>query len=360
MSRHRPPAAPHYVVPANGDWSKAIFKERAQNVHVHFSGISESRNLLEEGLPLWKCAGDLRYTIDHSTKRDRCQQNDEWAKRHNVTFLGACRESLGVMVAGYCDPLRSTSFSWAWKHTLPASSNDRRAAELIREQRKQGKRAIAVFSALPIHSWSEPGAAGEGLLDSRTEMSDAWAPPHSALGHWLAGVEQFFHFLKSELQPHACVVWKGNNVGSRSYASNRTTRDGEVAHQQHHASSQGGVNDWMNRVAFALASRYGIATLDMTRLTVAQTESAAWSSRWGDDLAAGKVDLHHWYSGLWRPVMTGLLKLCSDHYGGGWEDYPLVDRDDGARPRASGKSVRESVEFARAQSQFRRSEVRKP
>jgi hypothetical protein len=103
------------------------------------------------------------------------------------------------------------------------------------------------------------------------------------------------------------VVWKGNNVGSRSYAANRTTRGGEAAHQQNHASSQGGVNDWTNRVAFALAARHGLATLDMTRLTVAQTESVAWSSRWGDDLAAGRVDLHHWYTGLWRPVMTGAL-----------------------------------------------------
>ena len=66
---------------------------------------------------------------------------------------------------------------------------------------------------------------------------------------------------------------------------------------RHHASAQGGVNDWMNRMAFALAKRHGIATLDMTPLTVAQTSSDAWSRRWGDELAAGRVDLHHWLIG---------------------------------------------------------------
>ena len=88
------PPTPHYEVPAYGDWSKSLFKERAQNVHVHFAGISESRNLLEEGLPLWKCAGDLRYIMDHSTKRDTCQQDNEWKQGHSATFLAACRESL--------------------------------------------------------------------------------------------------------------------------------------------------------------------------------------------------------------------------------------------------------------------------
>jgi hypothetical protein len=71
------------------------------------------------------------------------------------------------MVAGYCDPLRTTSFSWAWKHTLPASSNDRRAVELIREQRKQGKRAIAVFSALPINAFQEGPARGSSIRERR-------------------------------------------------------------------------------------------------------------------------------------------------------------------------------------------------
>ena len=95
-------------------------------------------------------------------------------------------------------------------------------------------------------------------------------------------------------------------------AINRTTSGDEA---RHHASAQGGVNDWMNRMAFALAKRHGIATLDMTPLTVAQTSSDAWSRRWGDELAAGRVDLHHWYAGLWKPVMTGLLKLCDEHCG---------------------------------------------
>tara|TARA_B110001452_G_scaffold227614_1_gene202617 strand:+ start:204 stop:1163 length:960 start_codon:yes stop_codon:yes gene_type:complete len=302
----------HHALPANGFWSRSFFEQRAQNVHVHFSGVSESRNLLEEGLPLWKCQGGLRYTIERSTNRDLCQRNEEWSERHNGTFLAACREGFGVQEAGGCDPLKTVSISWSWKHGMQPSSNDRRAVELIRERRDR-KRAIAVFSALPMPSWSESTDGATLGYDTREEVSDAWAPPTGAMGHWLDGAEQLFRFLARELRPHACVVWKGNHVGSRDYPVNRTTSGGEARH--HHASSQGGMHDWMNRVAFALARRHGIATLDMTPLTVGQTSSAAWAGRWGERLAEGKVDLHHWYSGLWRPVMTGLLKLCDEHCG---------------------------------------------
>lgn len=315
----------HHDLPANGSWSRSIFEQRARNVHIHFSGISESRNLLEEGLPTWKCQGRLRYMIDQSTNRDTCQRNEEWAKRHNHTFLAACREGFGVQEAGSCDPLKTVSISWAWKYGMHPSSNDRRAVELVRE-RRETKRAIAVFSALPVYSWTYWAESTDGAeldLDTREEVRDAWAPPMGAMGHWLDGAEQLFRFLAKELQPHACVVWKGNHVGSRDYPVNRTTSGGEA--RRHHASSQGGMNNWMNQVAFALARRHGIATLDMTPLTVAQTSSDAWARRWGDELAEGKIDLHHWYSGLWRPVMTSLLKLCDAHCGWLPADAPSVN-----------------------------------
>ena len=308
---------------------------RSRPTHVHVSGFSETRNAVFEGVELWGCprtvnprsghgGSPLRSFLDATTKADSCQKNKQWSVDHNQTFLADCREAIGPMLAPNCNKHGNTSLSvsYAWKSRMAPTHSDEQVAALVRE-RARNHRVVVIYSVLPTNAlkpWGldacacpangEPDSGCMACADDH--VSDAFASPQRWLDRWEAETRRLFSWLRSEMGEHACLVWKGNNIGSRFFAEDTA----------HSASSVGGINDKLNQAAFALAKEYGLVAVDMASLTVRQTQSPnylpVWESRTkverGSISVSHKIDLHHWYDQgeLWQHLVQSALDACHD------------------------------------------------
>lgn len=177
----------------------------ASRVHLHFSGFSETRNMIHTALNVQACGGELsRHLRDagfsHKSRgKDSCQRRQEWTINSNTSFLGMCREGLGLhssdcchAIDGHysfcCTPGASTgklSVSFTWKHALPPRDADKHVAKMLREQHAAGMRVVAVYSVLPFSSLD-----GDGYNANHQpahNFSDAWTPPQAFFGPMAAG-----------------------------------------------------------------------------------------------------------------------------------------------------------------------------
>ena len=306
---------------------------RSQPTHFHLSGFSETRNAVFEGVERWACprtanprsgrgGSPLRDFLDATTKADRCQKHKQWSVDHNLTFLADCREAVGPMLAPNCNKHGNTSLSvsYAWKSRMAPTRSDEQVAALVRE-RARSHRVIVIYSVLPTNALNPWGldacacpAVGEPdsgcVVCTDDHVSDAFTSPQRWLDRWNAETRRLFSWLRSEMGEHACLVWKGNNIGSRFFAEDTA----------HHASSVGGINDQLNQAAFALAKEYGLVSVDMTSLTVRQTLSPSYFPLWesrtrvkrGSINVSHIVDLHHWYDQgeLWQHLVQSALDAC--------------------------------------------------
>ena len=307
---------------------------RGQPTHLHLSGFSETRNAVFEGVERWTCprtanprsgrgGSPLRDFLDATTKADRCQKHKQWSVDHNLTFLADCREAVGPMLAPNCNKHGNTSLSvsYAWKSRMAPTRSDEQVAALVRE-RARSHRVIVIYSVLPTNALNPWGldacacpAVGEPdsgcVVCTDDHVSDAFTSPQRWLDRWDAETRRLFSWLRSEMGEHACLVWKGNNIGSRFFEEDTA----------HHASSVGGINDQLNQAAFALAKEYGLVSVDMTSLTVRQTLSPSYFPLWESRTRVQRgsifnvthiVDLHHWYDQgeLWQHLVQSALDAC--------------------------------------------------
>ena len=306
---------------------------RSQPTHLHLSGFSETRNAVFEGVNLWGCprtvnpksgpgGSPLRTFLDKTTNLDGCQKNKQWSVDRNQTFLADCREAVGPLLGPNCNRYGSTnlSVSYAWKSRMAPSHADEQVTALVRERARK-HRVVVIYSVLPSNAlkpWGLDACACPALGQpdngcvacTDDHVSDAFTPPQRWLDRWNGEMRRLFAWLRSEIGEHACLVWKGNNIGSRFFAEDTA----------HHASSVGGINDQLNKAAFALAQEYGLVPVDMTPVTVKQTRSPGYFRLWearkkakpGSINASRDIDLHHWYDQgeLWQHLVQSALEAC--------------------------------------------------
>lgn len=202
----------------------------ATRVHLHVSGFSESRNMVHSALDIQACGGDLRRHLQEagfshrSRGKDACQRQQQWRVQGNVSFLGTCREGLGLHLAECCQSIDdhynfccmpgertgNLSISYVWKHTLVPREADEEVAKLLRKQYAAGMRVVAVYSALPYNQLEADGYNTN--QQGANNFTDAWTPPQAFFDQWLRDVRTLFRWLRDQLAPYACVIWKGNRA----------------------------------------------------------------------------------------------------------------------------------------------------
>ena len=195
-------------------------------MHLHFSGFSETRNMLRSGAHAWRCRDtkrELRYFLDKTTKNDQCQLKKEWREQHNLTWLNRCRETQIGVLATRCSGNNTISFAWK-SHMAPTAMDERVAEEVRRRSRTQ--HVAVVYSVLSINALSPWGltmadcaplknststsnrtlSPAEQPMCDDSRVSDAWRPSQSWRDVWEADTRRLFGWLRDELGPHACVV----------------------------------------------------------------------------------------------------------------------------------------------------------
>ena len=107
--------------------------------------------------------------------------------------------------------------------------------------------------------------------------------PQEWIDHYVNGTMALFDFYgRKNLPDNVCVVYRGSNVATReagrvpsqvarlgkAYAVNQNRFSLEENEEFFHPSVVGGLSDWLNKLAFALAPQYGIRTIDQTAITL--------------------------------------------------------------------------------------------
>ena len=130
--------------------------------------------------------------------------------------------------------------------------------------------------------------------------------PQEWINHFVNGTMALFDFYgRKNLPDNVCVVFRGSNVASReagrrprvarlnsAYTMNKEDSYLEKNEEYFHPSVVGGLSDWLNKLAFALAPQYGIHAIDQTAITLNR-----------------KPHLHLGYPDIYHGYPDGILSL---------------------------------------------------
>ena len=275
-------------------------------MHLHLSGFSETRALLEYGA--WQDLNCNQTSCVHCDMADDsvCRFDPRWRQQRNTSFLAFCREEqqLRGIYEVPCAPPPTTwpttvTLSYAWKSFVDSVLDDNIEAYLLAKA-KEGP-TLAIFSAGAHHFAQHL----EHTNQHQSHVKDSWVPPQSWMDTWVHGtLRMMARLARLNKQQRVCCVWKTNNVGSRLAVG-----------EWHHPSVEGGAHDYMNRVSVSMARELGVPTVDLTQLTVAMTRNA--SQKEGALTGMSDTDYYHGYNHgiLWQRTRGEVLEACKRTWG---------------------------------------------
>ena len=309
-----PPRPPHRV---EHSATKHAGRRRPTSLgHLHLSGFSESRALIEygvheqPGLHVCRPAECSTCTMldDHE-----CSADLRWRKERNTTFLAVCREERQLRWAAergtpaiYSEPcarnvsgsVQPFNLSFSWKSFVQSPLDDLVETYLVDKARElpPSTAIIAIYSAGAHHFAMHL----DHTSAHQTHNRDSWMPPHVWMDTWVHMTTQLMDRLAGLRDEHGvCTVWRTNNIGKRVEPGN-----------YHNPSVEGAFHDYLNRFAASMARERGIAVVDLTPLTVAMTKAANQK----ENALAGlsDTDFYHGYSfsTLWRETFSIVLTAC--------------------------------------------------
>lgn len=302
---------------------RASLASTPAGLHIHLSGFSETRALLEHGMSgpatkdLFGC---------NTTACGQCQMLDDgvcrfdkrWRQDHNTSFLAYCREDeqeRGGFFVMPCAPASATqqrrvpiTIGYSWKSFVHSRLDDVVEAHLLARGRAASNRTILVVSAGAHHFASH---VNEHLSQHQSHVKDSWAPPDHWMDRWMSGTLRVMERLTRLRASGVCALWKTNNIGER-------VEPGDW----HHPSVEGGFHDYLNKIAAATAHEYGVPVVDVRPYTLAMTRGTT-RQRAGSlaGMAAHAdgtdVDYYHGYNHeyLWWLVYGEALKTCRADFG---------------------------------------------
>ena len=285
------------------------------HAHIHFYGFSETRMLMSHGaVPALQCHGGTEEAMaSFRNTTSPCARDPRWILHRNSTFVAYCREARqmasDVYETGCSDGIR---LSYAWKSFADSAKlDDQMEAYLLRQHHGEPQhaftaagrparspRTISIVSA-GAHHFAQYADYPSKFSES---VADNWAPPQRWMDDWLTQMHTLMARLRRLRSAGVCCVWKANHVGSR-------LMPGDV----HHPSAEGGVHDYLNRVASAIATTaYQVPVIDLTEATVAETRGSLRQAA-NQPPGISTLDLYHGYnfSALWADLVAPrLAELC--------------------------------------------------
>ena len=153
----------------------------AQTVHhLHFSGFSESRAVVELGAaPALRCNSSAELW----QQGDWCKGDPRWRGEHNASFLATCRETTPRAEARCAN---GVLLSYSWK-SFAFSERDLEVAAYLRASAESGARVAAVFAVGPHHFATEAGHAHH-----QYQAADRWMPPQEWTDRYVRGLQFLF------------------------------------------------------------------------------------------------------------------------------------------------------------------------
>ena len=293
-SRHQPPGlAGPLLQPTNGSNSSCPCFDGGE---VFFAGFSELRHVVDAVLESLECTDEGADMYDNH----RACTNEPalvWHFGNKYTGLSRghkgmkdsmCREA-AYSARPYVARCRAQGYDFRvhfeWK-SFQASARDRVHLERVRAAAARGRHVLVVLAG-GLHDFTAFRAISESERSS-IPVSMQW--PQEWVDHFIAGTFSLFElYARANLPDNVCVVFKGSNIATREVGRrNRsrlagsqaehlpwgeTVRRGQPERGNHerwnyHPSTVGGLSDWLNKIAFAIAPRYGIQVIDQTPLTL--------------------------------------------------------------------------------------------
>ena len=283
---------------------------------VFFAGFSELRHIVDAVLEGLTCTDEDAGMYENHNLCSRDQRlvahfGSRWtglSRGHRGMRDSLCREAVysqrpyGARCQGAGYDLR---LRYEWKSFL-ASARDVVHRKRVLAAAARGGRVLVVLSgglhdmtsfraiteqqrnAMPASMrWPQEGWLGLALILTPslililTLTLTRW--PQEWINHFVNGTMALFDFYgRKNLPDNVCVVFRGSNVASREagrvprrvarlnsrFATNKEASSLENNEDYFHPGVVGGLSDWLNKLAFALAPQYGIHAIDQTAITV--------------------------------------------------------------------------------------------
>ena len=258
------------------------------NSNVFFAGFSEVRHVVDAVLESLECTDEGATMYDNlgecSTANRHLRHHYHWlARGHKGMRDSLCREAIYSQrpyVAQCQAPGYSLRVSYEWK-SFQASARDLVHRERVLAAAAGGGRVLVVLSG-GLHDFTSFRAITEKQRDAMP-ASVRW--PQEWIDHYVDGTMALFNlYRRDNLPDNVCVVYRGANVAARSasvaraddssFSMNAGLSFERDERSYYHPGAAGGLSDWLNKIAFALAPRYGIPIIDQTPITVRHTPHA--------------------------------------------------------------------------------------
>jgi hypothetical protein len=267
--------------------------------HIHVSGFSESRYLVDQG-----ALAELSCNKTDSLDKIYAICSKENGKK-NTSFLAFCREEAQAKGGIYELPCANGSLSLAWKSFAYSKLDPVIEAFLVKHAQAQPDvLTMAVYSVGTHHfAWH----VGEHTMNHHHHLNDNWMPPQPWIDYWVNATTVLMTRLQQLRTAGVCCVWKTNNIGARP-----------VSAAWHHPSVEGGLHDYMNSFAVALARQHGVPVVDLRAATVAMTKAMNNNESHDESALKGMndYDFYHAYDHrkLWRMTWEKTLQACAGNH----------------------------------------------
>ena len=268
---------------------------------VFFAGFSELRHVFDAVLESLECTDEDADLYDNH-RECNSDQSLIWhfgnkrtglSRGHKGMRDSLCREA-AYSVRPYVARCRSQGYDFRvhfeWK-SFQASARDLVHLERIRAAAARGGRVLVVLAG-GLHDFTAFRAISEA---ERSSIPASMQWPQEWVDHFTAGTFSLFEkYSRANLPDNVCVVFKGSNIATQEVGRRNKSRSvplagstaeflpwgetvrrglqmtesGEYGRWNYHPSAVGGLSDWLNKIAFAIAPRYGIPVIDQTPLTL--------------------------------------------------------------------------------------------